>query len=171
MSVVKRLYTEVTHVLALAGAIWPHWPRLERSGRVPQPPRPPRVKLMITHDFERPYGGWQRCRTCWRLTSVKSRLAGVEEQCTGSPPLAASIGHGHRVLYFRCSRGIPLLICTKCGAWASQRARNLRQQCMGCLHAAGRDALRQVERGRHPRRAWGARVLTGGAPSRQLVPV
>ncbi len=69
----------------------------------------------------------------------------------------------------RAEGDLPIDFCARCGGWSSRRAHRLARPC-GPPSAAGRLALKRIEKGLHPWRAKGAEG-GGDKPRGRLVTV
>ena len=79
-------------------------------------------------------------------------------ECPGVPQSFIDLeatGLGHHLLGIYSEDGETSVFCTRCGYWATQKARELRRPCKGHPHRTGEHtryyAIDRVARGRHPR--------------------
>ena len=98
-------------------------------------------------------GRIRRCRHCMRKASSKKGLSKLLLlPCKGSPATQAGAaagpgGHPHRLL----TDGW-LTWCSVCGCWTEGRLLKFARGCAGAPTQAGRDALRRLAKGRHPKK-------------------
>ena len=143
----------VAAILGVVVAVWPLWERLPRLTRDPPPiriPRPQGIKPAVSHRWSFAWGHWQCLQWCaMALTKTSPSWAAT---CQGHNEFFRQVlgeSRGHRLA--ACLVGDQsLLLCTACGAWASQRGRLLQQQCRRTPTPAGLSAIRRVEKGLHP---------------------
>ncbi len=148
--------TLVVKAVGTALAISP--PVQERMNRAPRPRTQEEAKARRKHLWGFAEGTW-RCEICatWVATH---RLQGRKrrEECPG-PCLESRIeefdGKGHRLC--RTEGPVPIVFCSRCGAWSSRRPRKLKQQCAQAT-APGRQALQRLASGQRP---WIARSRNG----------
>jgi len=159
----EEAYERAQQVITLAAAVLPLWPRLPRFARRATEPRlTSSTRLVVTHAFEPPRRGWQRCSVCWRCVSVKAWLDGAVNECHGVPSILRTIGDGHKVVSLPCDASTTLVVCLLCGAWATNRPVKLSRRCEGVPTVGGLNALKRIARGKHP----GPRIrvnITGAA--------
>ncbi len=118
------------------------------------------------HKWQFEEGTW-RCTTC--ATWVASHRLGKtnrREACSG-PNLddraAEFEGLGHRLC--RTSGSVPIIFCSRCGAWSSRRPRKLKKPCTSATEP-GRQALARLAKGQRP---WIRPQRGGGIATRGWV--
>ncbi len=154
----------VVKAVGTALALFP--PVQERMTRVARPSNADEAMAKRRHLWVFAEGTW-RCEICstW-VASHRLRGSRRREVCPG-PCLDSRIkefdGHGHRLC--RTDGPVPILFCSRCGAWSSRRPRKLKRSCVQAT-APGKQALQRLAEGRRP---WIARKWEGGSGKRGSV--
>jgi hypothetical protein len=147
----------VVKAVATALALFP--PVGERMKR-PPPPRTVQQAIDNKSHYWRFEEGTWRCEVCatW-VASHRIQEKKRREKCAG-PHLddrARDVeGLGHRLCRTRGS--IPIVFCSRCGAWSSRRPRKLKSPCKQAT-APGTQALARLAKGQRP---WIKREEGGG---------
>ncbi len=131
------------------------WPPLDRkaSGEKRQAGRrkEPR-KEEEAHDWQFLDGAW-RCTRCLRCAiGATGNPGGSRGKCTaiGTDEKAKEAQmQGHSVAIVE-SDGLPVIFCARCGAWTARRKRGTAKPCRGWPTGAGKQALFNINRGKHP---------------------
>ncbi len=107
------------------------------------------------HQWEHAGGRW-RCARCWTfivgdrgVPAARRREPCRELRVPMQQEEFVKAGH----LMLQTEGDLPITFCARCGGWSSRRANRLNKPC-GPPTAAGRMALRRIEKGLHP---WQAR--------------
>jgi hypothetical protein len=149
---------KIKSICALVVALWPLWPAMGTNRRAA---RQRKEEIEIIYDTYEPQrhewqeagpGAWQ-CKLCLAVAADKEAHGRREGQACRFEGSAAEAYQeaGHQVV-LAIGAGLPsFLVCTRCGAYGSWQARNLKQQCPKKLEKGGLNSLRCVARGRHPR--------------------
>ena len=155
-------YTLATTVLLFAAQLFEWWPK---PGKLRKLPKEQAQELAAAgrrsrddgHSWVHAAGLW-RCSRCTRFAFSDPRGLRVRGPlCPGYSPALTVIlgrrrGHNLQVHEVGDAEGFVLLICTKCGRWAGRRSHTtLTWACLGTKTKAGRDALKAVSKGLHPR--------------------
>ena len=143
---------QLLHYMAHALPLWPS-AKLAGADRPEPPARPRRVRgCGLVHDWLKQFSVWQ-CRRCGALARTRSALSRRRsEACPGLVQWLLSLRldtRGHSLAYADFLGGA-LVVCLKCGAFASSSPRDLLRPCKGLLLPGGRNALRALWKGRHP---------------------
>ena len=114
--------------------------------------------VQLRHKWVVRNGMWccGQCLTYERKDSTQ--LCRYDELCIGSHPALTSViagNKGHELVFLADSEGASILLCKCCGAFATKRPAKLLMQCGGVAPVAsyGGQALRRVEKGKHPSHA------------------
>ncbi len=140
----------VVRTIAAVTQVFPPLPR-ERMAR------PPAVREGATHSSAGGHSwifanGLWRCRCCLKLTldrQLSSHL--ITQECPGPKPsmqLDAMTARGHTLA--RTTSTVPIVFCTKCGAFTARRAYGLAARCRGTPTPAGAQALARIRKGQQP---------------------
>ncbi len=155
------------HIIRAVGTALDLFPPVEK--RMARPPRPrsaQEAKERRVHWWRHLEGTW-RCTICstWVATHRLPRQS-RRETCKGPPMdhrLREFAGNGHRLC--RSEGQVPIIFCSRCGAWSSRRPRKLKQRCTA-ITPPGRQALARLAKGLSP---WIARNGNGDQPQRSHV--
>ncbi len=147
------------HIIRAVGTALEMFPPVEQ--RMQRPPRPrnaQEAKERKVHWWRFSAGSW-RCAVCssW-IASHRLPRSNRRETCKGPPmdhKLAEFTGNGHRLC--RTAGDVPIIFCSKCGAWSSKRPRKLKRRC-AAITPPGRQALARLARGLCP---WAKRTGDG----------
>ncbi len=128
------------HVVAAVTAAMQLFPRAQIGlQRIPRPTDMEEARKTNRHLWEFSAGTW-RCKACDAYTTARAvppyrhhqRCRGV-----GMADMAASFADaGHSLV--KVESGLPIVLCTSCGAWGNKRTRKLGQPC--CAPHKGRSA-------------------------------
>ncbi len=159
----QRRIPHVVRAVATAMAEFPaaggHLTRTTAGRRAPKASDAGVDEAPDRHRWTYAEGRW-RCNRCWSYVLdevIPARRAW--ERCEPGrvdSSMRRFEQHGHTMLY--ADGVLPIAYCARCGGWSSRRAQRLLRKC-GPPTAAGRAALRRIERGLHP---WRARDKTTG---------
>ncbi len=147
-------------IIRLAAAILKKWPPLKvRFTRGPAGDKDQGQRKgadRLRHDWRFTEGRW-RCQRCLRCVNGGGGddPGDAKGYCGGEATdslVRAAERRGHRMAAAD-GECMPVWFCLKCGAWLSRRAFGLRKDCRGRPTGAGKQALRNIEQGRHP--WWG----------------
>ena len=116
------------------------------------------------HQLVKIRGRWE-CSNC----AAKAATTGYMKKLLSSRCRGSRVAHlqvvggstgGHLLAKACADNGDVVLFCMACGAWTTSAARHLRLGCPGAAAAtpAGKEVLRRVSAGKHPRKA--ARLLS-----------
>ncbi len=133
------------------------WPPLQAKAkattvkrRVGAPKR--QVPEEAQHDWQFFEGAW-RCKRCLSCAvGAASDPSGTRGRCSGrgtDTRAEEAANRGHSVAIAE-GDGMPVVFCLKCGAWTARRHRGTAKSCRGVPTPAGKQALYNIARGRHP---------------------
>ncbi len=110
------------------------------------------------HDWRFVEGHW-RCQRCLRCINGggddKPRPpGGICGGRVAEKLVQGAEDKGHRMAVAE-GEAMPVWFCLRCGAWLSRRAFGLRKECKGKPTGAGKQALANVAKGKHPWRRPG----------------
>ena len=98
--------------------------------------------------------------TCWRL-----RFEALSLVCEGLPNVFRELletDHGHQWFALATEPATNLMVCARCGAYASTRPGDVASSaCTGRPTDAGRTTFRQLKRGQHPNTKLEVRLAKG----------
>ena len=126
---------------------------MEKAKRLPAPERAkkrPRRNESSRHQWVQMGSGW-RCSKCLRTSAT---TAGREQvgRCQFDSKFEALVKGtyaSHCLVQMEFKRTRAVVMCAKCGCWASDRPKKLAKPCAHRT-AAGQQNLRRTEQGRHP---------------------
>ncbi len=154
----------VPHIVRAVGTALDLFPPVEQRMRRPPLPRSAQeANERKVHWWKFSEGSW-RCAVCssWIATHRLPRKH-RRETCRG-PPLDHRLdefaGNGHRLC--RTEGEIPIIFCSRCGAWSSKRPRKLKRRCVA-ITPPGRQALARLAKGLCP---WVKRTSDGSQRER-----
>ncbi len=155
------------YIIRAVGTALDLFPPVEQ--RMARPPRPrcaQEAKERRVHWWRHREGTW-RCTICstW-VASHRLPRQSRRETCKGPPMdhrLREFAGNGHRLC--RSEGQVPIVFCSRCGAWSSRRPRKLKQRCTA-ITPPGRQALARLAKGLSP---WVKRNGDGVQPQRSHV--
>ena len=150
---------QATAACRVIAATLPLWPRLQRGqdrvkvdrpkGWAAEAPQPAE-----RHDWAKGDKHWH-CRKCFKhAKGVTPNGLRSRQRCKGRPDCLAERRRefGHALWETTCS-GVPLLLCTTCGAWCDRTPKRLGDHCLGRRGEAGSRACRRTfTEGLHPAR-------------------
>ncbi len=142
-------------IIKFAAAALRRWPALDKKmgrTRMPGGRRRQVRKEEDRHDWTFVEGAW-KCSKCLKCAFGSSDNPGESRgRCTGIGTDARAEearAQGHAVAIME-SDGLPVICCTRCGAWTARRKRGTAQPCKGRPTKAGAQALYNIRRGKHP---------------------
>ncbi len=118
--------------------------------RAPRPVTEAEARDTQKHLWRHAAGAW-RCRLCNDFITTRGIPAYRKHQrCTGKgmaddAATFASLGHA----LVRTDGDLPIIGCSKCGAWGNRRTRKLGRPCAAPT-AAGQQAVKRILAGKHP---------------------
>ncbi len=132
------------------------------GGKLTRRARAPRLGTAPAGEVDHPVHQWQhaggrwRCATCWTFIVGDGGVPAARrrEPCRRlRVPMQQEefVKAGHVMM--QTEGDLPVTFCARCGGWSSRRANRLNKPC-GPPSAAGKMALRRIEKGWHP---WQAR--------------
>ncbi len=148
---------DATAIATYAAEVLRLWPPLQKKvttttarRRVGAPKR--QVPAEAQHEWRFFEGAWRctRCLSC--AVGAASDPSGTRGRCSGRGTDARAeeaADRGHSVAIAE-GGGMPVVFCLKCGAWTARRQRGTARPCRGAPTPAGRQALYNIARGRHP---------------------
>ena len=152
-----RKFEAAKAVLLFGARMLEIWPRPGRLAKLPKEEGPVAYRRDDGHSWAFAAGLW-RCQLCSRFAFEDPRGGRHRgPRCPGHVPALKAIlerrrGHSIQVHQVDDAEGTVILICIRCGRWSGRRAEGtLTWVCLGSKTKAGRDALRAVGKGRHPR--------------------
>ncbi len=139
------------HVVAAVTTAMAAFPRMQTDmGRIPRSADGRVTHRGARHQWHFAAGTW-RCRACDAYITAKSIPPYRERQrCTGKGMTAMAADYaraGHRIV--RADSQLPIVLCTRCGAWGNKRVRKLGRPCEAPT-SAGVQAIRRAMAGWHP---------------------
>ncbi len=144
----ERRIPHVVAAVAAAMSLFPPAPR--RMERQPKPRTADEARETKRHLWRFSAGAW-RCAECDDF--ITSRCVPRYRQyqtCSGrgfADAAPSFAGNGHALV--KVDSDLPIVLCTKCGAWGNRRTRKLGRPC-GPPTAAGVQAVARVRGGHHP---------------------
>ncbi len=131
------------------------WPPLDKKVAGVKMPGGRRRRLRTkeeTHYWQFGEGAW-KCTPCLRCAIGAAANPGdTRGKCTAirtADKAREAQAQGHPVAIVE-SAGLPVIFCTKCGAWTARRQRATAKPCKGRATAPGRQALYNMSRGERP---------------------
>ena len=150
---VESQLSDAMAVARIIARVWSLWPRVEKAKRLQAPKRAkksPGRSESSRHQWVQMGSGW-RCCKCLRTSQT---TAGREQvgRCqfdSKFEALAKGAYASHCLVLMEFKQTRAVIICAKCGCWASEKPRKL---TLPCAHrtAAGQQSLKRAEQGRHP---------------------
>ena len=150
---------QATAACRVIAATLPLWPRLERGQERVKIDRPKGWAAEAPQPAER--HDWAKGDKHWHCLKCFKHAKGVtpnglrsRQRCKGRPDCLAERHRefGHALWETTCA-GVPLLLCTTCGAWCDRTPKGLGQHCVGHRTEAGSRACRRTfSEGFHPAR-------------------
>ncbi len=139
------------HVVAAVTAAMQFFPRAKVGmQRAPPPTNADEARRAKRHLWEFTAGTW-RCRACDAYTTARTIPPYRHRQkCDGKGMAEMAAGFaeaGHTLV--RAESGLPIVLCTSCGAWGNKRTRKLGQPCCAPTKA-GQQAVKRALAGWHP---------------------
>ncbi len=139
------------HVVAAVTAAMAAFPRMQTDmGRLPRADGVRGARRVARHQWHFAAGTW-RCRACDAYVTARSIPPYRERQrCTGKGMTAMAADYaraGHRIV--RAESQLPIVLCTRCGAWGNKRVRKLGRACEAPT-SAGAQAVKRAMAGWHP---------------------
>ncbi len=156
----------VVKAVAAALALFPRAPKgMERA---PRPATQEEARQSRRHHWQFSAGAW-RCSVCndYSTRRVLPRYR-IYQRCAGKgfDQGAADYARlGHAIV--KADSAMPVLCCSRCGAWGNRRARNLGRPCAAPTKA-GAQALRRIVQGLHPLRRFGTGSAADAQPSASI---
>ncbi len=159
---VKRA-PHVARAVSTALALFPR--AATGMGRAPRPSTESEARGSQRHYWQHSAGAW-RCSVCNDYSTRKVLPPyRIYQRCSGKgfDHSAADFARlGHAVV--KIDSDMPVLCCTRCGAWGNRRTRNLGRPCTAPTRA-GTQALKRIIKGFHPLRRLGTGSAASTSPS------
>ncbi len=146
---------DASAIVAFAAEALQHWPPLEKKMSAPRRGAHSTAAARARrpqHDWAYLEGAW-RCTKCLRCAvGASDNPSGTRGHCTGygtDHRAQEAAARGHSVAIAQ-GDGVPVIFCMRCGAWTARRRRGTAKQCVGTPTPAGKQALYNIARGKHP---------------------
>ncbi len=139
------------HVVAAVTAAMQVYPRaLVGMARLPKPANATEARAAERHHWRFSAGTW-RCELCDDYVTARA-IPGYRrhQRCTGKGMADAAVAYaenGHAMV--KAQADLPIVMCTRCGAWGNRRTRKLGRPCAPPT-LAGQQALQRLLQGWHP---------------------
>jgi len=148
---------KVAWVLVATVPLWPKVPKSRQNKRAEVADRKRKLRPAPerVHDWAYRRGPWL-CTACHSVATNDAHMQRRKlEECPGATAALAKIvaqPQGHVLASTFDEAGSGILLCARCGSWATCRPRLLAQPCRGqCKRgSAGRLALTRLAGGKHP---------------------